>query len=250
MSRKKQKSNSGNSSSVIRWVIGTHSCKEAIFFQENWVQEVVIQEDKFREHSEIEELCKRKSISVKSKGKKFFNAIADGHQGVAVAMTDRPRWDDDSVNKEKSLVVFLDGITDPHNLGAILRTAWLLEVDGLFIPKERRVDLTPVVCKVSCGGAEHVPVESTHFASQLSWFKDQGYWIYGLSEKGRMNLPQAKFPEKTVLIVGAEGKGLRASTEKICDELVQIPQVQGGSSYNASVAFAMCAYECTRSRFL
>lgn len=223
---------------------------EAILSRSDWVHEVVIQDDKFREHAEIENLCKKKSISVKPKGKKFFNAIADGHQGIAVALTERPRFQENSIDQERSLVVFLDGITDPHNLGAILRTAWLLEVDGLFIHKDRRVDLTPVVCKVASGGAEHVPVESTHFASQLSWFKEKGYWIYGLSEAGKMSLPQAKFPEKTVLIIGAEGKGLRSSTEKICDELVQIPQVSGGSSYNASVAFGMCAYECTRSRFL
>lgn len=233
----------------MRWVIGTHSAREAVQARSNWIHEVYIQEDKFRENQDIEELCKSHSIKVQSRGRKFFNNLAEGHQGVAVAVTERPRWDDEKSEQEKSLVVFLDGITDPHNLGAILRTAWLLEVDGLFIPKDRRVDLTPVACKVASGGAEHVPVESVHFGSQLSWFKEQGYWIYGLSESGKMNLPQTNFPEKTVLIVGAEGKGLRSSTEKFCDELVHIPQATSGSSYNASVAFAMSAYECVRDRF-
>ncbi len=190
----------------------------------------------------------KRKFNIKSKGKKFFNNLADGHQGLCIKMSDRPRWDDDWATREDSVVVFLDGITDPHNLGAILRTAWLLDVAAVFIPKNRRVDLTPVVCKVASGGAEHVPVESCHFGSQLQWFKDQGYWVHGLREKGDLLLPQQKPGGKTVLVVGAEGKGIRSSTENFCDQFVSIPQVATGSSFNASVAFALCAYEYTRHR--
>lgn len=233
-----------------RWVIGTHACLEALKVNPQWIDELYVQEDKEREHQQIIGLSKKSRILVKTKGRKFFNALSDGSQGVAVSLTDRPRWDDSIAQKEQSLVVFLDGITDPHNLGAILRTSWLLEVDGLFIPKNRAVDLTPVVSKVASGGAEHIPVESCHFQTQLKWFKDQGYWVYGLSEKGNVLLPQQSPSVKTVLIVGAEGKGLRSSTENFCDQLVKIPQVASGSSYNASVAFAISAYEYSRHRFL
>ena len=207
-------------------------------------------EGKDRELNHLIQLCGKNKIKTKFKGKKFFNGLAEGHQGVAVTMCDRPRWDDASANKENSLVVFLDGITDPHNMGAILRTSWLLQVDGVFIPKNRRVDLTPVVAKVASGGVEHVPVESCHFGSQLQWFKDQGYWVHGLHEKGDILLPQQKPGGKTVLVVGAEGKGMRSSTEGFCDQFVSIPQIQTGSSYNASVAFALCAYEYTRHRYI
>lgn len=237
--------------SSSRWVVGHHAVREALLQNPQWVKELLIMEG--RESSEAHDiisLSKKKGLQVKTKGKKFFNGLAEGHQGVAVAMIDRPHWQDDKASKKHSLVVFLDGITDPHNLGAILRTSWLLDVDGLFIPKNRAVDLTPVVCKVASGGAEHVPVESCHFQSQLQWFKDQGYWVYGLSEKGSVLLTQQKAAEKIVLIVGAEGKGLRGSTENFCDQLVRIPQVETGSSYNASVAFSICAYEYSRYKHL
>ncbi len=230
-----------------RWVIGTHACYEAVKTHPQWISEVSVIDGRQKDHEALIAICEKKRITVKTKGPKFFNAIGEGHQGVAVCLTQRPQWDDSMAEKEKSLVVFLDGITDPHNLGAILRTSWLLSVDGIFIPKNRTVDLTPVVCKVACGGAEHVPVESCHFQTQLTWFKEQGYWVYGLSEKGSVLLPQLKPAQRSVLIVGAEGSGLRSSTENFCDQLVSIPQVESGSSYNASVAFALCAYEFHRT---
>ena len=233
-----------------RIVVGIHSCVEALKFRPQWAQEVCFQEGRERELNHLIQLCEKNKIKFKTKGKKYFNALADGHQGVAVTMTDRPRWDDERAQKDSSLVVFLDGITDPHNLGSILRTSWLLNVDGLFIPKNRAVDLTPVVCKVASGGAEHVPVESCHFGSQLQWFKDQGYWVYGLREGGDVLLPQQNAQGKIVLVVGAEDRGMRSSTENFCDQFVSIPQVESGSSYNASVAFALCAYEYTRNRHL
>lgn len=232
-----------------RHVIGIHSCEEALRVNPQWISEAFFMEGKERDLQSLMDLCQKKKIKAKTKGKRFFNALSEGHQGVALTMNGRPRWDDSATDQEESLVVFLDGITDPHNLGAILRTSWLLGVAGVFIPKNRRVDLTPVVCKVASGGVEHVPVESCHFGSQLQWFKDQGYWVHGLRENGDILLPQQKPGGKTVLIVGAEGKGMRSSTENFCDQFVSIPQVASGSSFNASVAFALCAYEYTRHRF-
>jgi len=239
-----------SSGGAQRLVVGYHSCHEALVTHPNWATEVCIQEGRERELDPLIQICKKKKISFKTKGKKHFNALAEGHQGVCVSLSDRVRWDDEASGKEDSLVVFLDGITDPHNLGAILRTSWLLGVNGIFIPKNRSVDLTPVVCKVASGGAEHVPVESCHFGSQLQWFKDQGYWVHGLKENGDILLPQLKPGGKTVLVVGAEGKGMRSSTENFCDQFVSIPQVETGSSFNASVAFSLCAYEYTRHRHL
>lgn len=242
MSRSKKNNN--------RWVVGQHASLEAIKHNPQWVGEVNFLEGKERDLESLVALAQKNKLTVKWRGKKHFNALAEGHQGVAVSMTDRPRWDDSLTENNESLVVFLDGITDPHNMGAILRTAWLMGVDGIFIPKDRAVDLTPVAAKVASGGAEHVPVESCHFASQLEWFKEKGYWVYALSEKGQVSLPQQKPSEKKVLVVGAEGKGIRKSTESFCDQFVSIPQVESGSSYNASVAFALCAYEYTRHRHL
>ena len=232
-----------------RIVVGLHASREALNVNASWVQDLIIMEGQERELHPLVQLAQNKKIKVKNKGKKYFNALSEGHQGVAVVLNERPRWDDTMAEKDESLVVFLDGITDPHNLGAILRTAWLFNVDGIFIPKNRRVDLTPVVCKVASGGAEHVPVESCHFGSQLTWFKEQNYWVHGLREKGE-SLPRQKTGGKTVLVVGAEGKGMRSSTENFCDQFVSIPQVESGSSFNASVAFSICAYEYTRHRHI
>ncbi|MEM7646184.1 MAG: RNA methyltransferase [Pseudomonadota bacterium] len=237
-------------SQKLRWVIGQHSCMEAVKANSQWVKDIHVQEDRQRENAAFIALCEKEKLKVRPKGRKFFVNLGEGHQGVAVSLTGRPTWGDEKAEKDTSLVVFLDGITDPHNLGAILRTAWLLEADGIFIPKDRRVDLTPVVCKVASGGAEHVSVESCHFQTQLQWFKDQGYWVYGLGEKGAIPLPKQDLSGKVALVVGAEGKGLRSSTEKFCDQLLSIPQVAGGSSYNASVAFSISAYEWARKRFL
>ncbi len=228
----------------LRWVVGHHASREALKTHPQWVVEVAVEDEK--NTSFINNLTKKNKWSVKRKSKKFFNSLARDHQGVAVALNNRPRFQDSVANRKKSLVAFLDGITDPHNLGAILRTSWLLQVDGLFIPKNRSVDLTPAVCKVASGGAEYVPVESCQFQSQLQWFKEKGYWIYGLSEKSKDSLPTRKINPKTVLIVGAEGKGLRKSTEKLCDQLFSLPQVPSETCYNVSVAFALGVYECQR----
>ncbi len=235
----------------LRWVVGLHASREALKAHPCWVVEVVIQEGQdlsLREMSLIDSFAKKKALPVKRRARNFFDSLARDHQGVAVALRDRPRFQDSVTGNKRSLVAFLDGITDPHNLGAILRTAWLLQVDGLFIPKHRRVDLTPVVCKVASGGAEYVPVESCQFQPQLQWFKERGYWIYGLSEKSGHSFPTQRVAPKTVLIVGSEGKGLRRSTEKFCDQLFCLPQGTLEASYNASVAFALAVYECQREQ--
>ena len=231
----------------LRWVVGLHASQEALKIHPQWVREVLVEEG--RNLPSINNLAEKSKLSVKNKGKKFFNSLAQDHQGVAVALNNRPRFQEAVIHQKKSLVAFLDGITDPQNLGAILRTAWLLKVDGLFIPKNRRVDLTPTVCKVASGGAEHIPVESCQFQSQLEWFKKKGYWVYGLSEKSKDSFPAQKLNQKTVLIFGSEGTGLRHSTEKFCDQLLTLPQATPETCYNVSVAFALGVYECQRLNF-
>ena len=227
-----------------RWVVGVHACKEALVHRSSWVKEVVLQEG---QQSFFNELVKEKGFSLKKRAKSFFDSLAQGHQGVAVSLVERPRFQDSTADQQKSLVTFLDGITDPHNLGAILRTAWLLKVDGVFIPKNRRVDLTPVVCKVASGGAEHIPVESCSFPSRLQWFKKKGYWVYGLSEKVPTSVVHRQMAPKAVLVVGSEQRGLRSSTQTFCDQLLSLPKRESSSSYNASVAFALGVYECLRT---
>lgn len=231
----------------LRWVVGIHSVMEALSVNPGWVEEVYVQEDKSQQLSEVVQLAQKKSLKVKERKRPFFADLSEGHQGVAVSLNQRPRWD--GTLKETSIVAFLDEITDPHNLGAILRTAWLMNVEVLFIPKNRAAGLTPTTCKVASGGAEHVPIEEVHFTSQAEELKKQGYWIFGLSEKGEQVLPQMDLPGKMALVLGAEGSGLRSSTQKMCDELVRVPQSSAKASYNASVAFSLATYEFFRKQF-
>ncbi|MFN7727591.1 MAG: 23S rRNA (guanosine(2251)-2'-O)-methyltransferase RlmB [Bdellovibrio sp.] len=172
------------------------------------------------------------------------------HQGAILTVSSRPEIDWTEIERAReATVLVLDGIEDPHNLGAILRTSWLMGVKGLLIPQDRAVGLTPTVHKVACGGAEHVPVEeTTNFAGHLENLKKQGYWVFGLSHKGKRSLFDQKIPAKVVWCIGAEDKGLRTTTERLCDELVSIPQVSAAASYNASVATAIALTETLRQR--
>ena len=231
----------------LRWIVGWHGVVHALKAHPSWVQGVFLEKGKKPQYDEVQKLSQKHSIVLKEKEREFFNNLGSGHQGVAVSVEGRPRWKKEKTEKKTSLVVFLDGLTDPQNLGAILRTSWLLGVHGIFIPRERSVHLTPAVCKIASGGAEYVPIESIHFGSQLEWFKNQGYWIYGLCQGGEKSLPLADFSAKTVLVVGGESNGLRSSTKKCCDQLVQIPQVFEKASYNASSSFAMGGYEWRRA---
>jgi len=229
-----------------RWVIGQHAVEEALRTHPNWVKEFILFEGKSKELDQWTPLLSQARVKAQLRGKKFFHEFGEGHQGVAVSMTARPEFDESVLDHESCLLVFLDGLTDPHNLGAVLRTSWLLGAKALFIPKNRSVDLTPVVAKVASGGAEHVPIEPCHFVSQLEWLKEKGFWVYGLSEKATESLPEVRFAAKSVLVLGAEDKGVRSSTSPLCDLFISVPQVSSGPSFNASVAFAMCAYEWAR----
>jgi len=169
-------------------------------------------------------------------------------QGAAVFVDGAPELDIGGLEKnEKSILLILDGIEDPHNLGAIVRTSWLVGVDGVFIPEDRAVGLTPTVHKVACGGVEHVPVMGvTNFSNYSEELKKQGYWLYGLSPRGKKSIFELELPEKVVWVVGSEDKGMRVTTERLCDELAFIPQASSSASYNASVATAMALAETLR----
>ncbi|HEX4922575.1 MAG TPA: RNA methyltransferase [Bdellovibrionales bacterium] len=155
----------------------------------------------------------------------------------------RDRWDSD----EKQMLMALDGIEDPQNLGAILRTAWLLGVSGVFLPKGRASPLTAAACKAASGGAEHVPVEiHSNVAVPLKILKDKGFWVFGLSQHGTQSLWKTKIPDKLVWIVGGEASGLRSPSSKLCDELISLPQADADASFNASVAAALAIAETRR----
>jgi 23S rRNA (guanosine2251-2'-O)-methyltransferase len=152
---------------------------------------------------------------------------------------------------EKPLLLVLDGVTDPHNLGACLRTADAMGVHGVIVPKDRSVGLTPTVAKVASGAAESVPlIVVTNLARAMEQLKEAGVWLLGAAEEGEQSLFEARLKGAVAWVMGAEGQGLRRLTRERCDALVRIPMFGHVESLNVSVAAALCLFETRRQREL
>jgi len=228
-----------------RWIVGTHACQEALKSHPEKIREVCFQDLQDAKKPAWEALLKKVRVKPAQKGASFFKELSEfGHQSVAVATDHHPEWKE--IGEGSSTVLFLDGIEDTHNLGAVLRTSWLMEVDGIYLPEKNSVKMSPAVCKVASGGAEHVPVEETHFLSEMKRLKEAGYWIYGFSDKASQSLYNVKFSPKTVFVFGSEEKGVRVPVLNECDEILSIPQASVGASYNVSVAVGIGLAELKR----
>ena len=147
------------------------------------------------------------------------------------------------------LLLVLDGVQDPHNLGACLRTADAAGVQAVIVPRDRAAGVTPVVRKVACGAAETVPVFTvTNLARSLRALKEAGVWIYGASDDADRTLYDADLRGPLALVLGGEGKGLRRLTRELCDYLVAIPMAGRVESLNVSVAAGVLLFEARRQR--
>ncbi len=152
-------------------------------------------------------------------------------------------------NHQGSLYLVLDGVQDPHNLGACLRTADATGVDAVIIPKDRSAGMTATVRKVAAGGAETVPLlEVTNISRCLKEMKKAGVWIYGTSGEAMAGLYEFDYKSPVALVMGAEGGGLRRLTAEQCDHLIKLPMQGTVESLNVSVATGVCLYEILRSR--
>jgi 23S rRNA (guanosine2251-2'-O)-methyltransferase len=186
-----------------------------------------------------------------------LNQITNGgnHQGVAVQVAPYSYLDlDELITKAKEtsdspVIIIADGITDPHNLGAIIRTAEALGMQGLVIPQRRAVGVTSTVRKVAAGALENFSVARVvNLSRALEDLKEAGFWIYGTASEGNTSLHTVKFEGAIGLVVGAEGEGLSMLTQRNCDFLVSIPLKGKTPSLNASVATAIALYEVYRQR--
>lgn len=147
------------------------------------------------------------------------------------------------------LLLALDGIEDPHNLGAILRTSAAAGVDGVLLPRRRAVGLTGAVAKASAGAVERIPVAQVpNVASALQVLKENGLWTVGLGPDFPRAFTDVNYRPPTVLVIGGEARGLRPIVQRACDHLVRIPMAPGSESLNASVAAALVLYEAFRQR--
>jgi len=176
------------------------------------------------------------------------------HQGVAAEITPLPPWSEDGLldalqSAQAPLLLALDGVQDPHNLGACLRTADACGALAVIVPRDRAAQLTPAVRKVAAGAAETTPVVVvTNLVRTLKLLKEAGLWIVGADAAAEKAARQVDLRGPVVLVLGAEGTGLRQLTRQNCDFLVHLPQRGTVESLNVSVAAAMLLYEALRQR--
>jgi 23S rRNA (guanosine2251-2'-O)-methyltransferase len=194
-------------------------------------------------------------VAVKSLTRAELDRMAgnNGHQGV-VAVTSAKQYielDDVVAAKrgEHSLLVVLDGIEDPHNLGAILRTADAAGADGVVIPERRAAGVTPTVTKASAGASEHLPIAKvTNIARTVDELKEKNIWVVGLDERGTQNYDSLDYNMDCAIVLGGEGKGVHDLVARKCDYLVSIPMLGKVPSLNVSVAAGVMLYEIVRQR--
>lgn len=172
------------------------------------------------------------------------------HQGVVAEVDPYPYAHADALLEgESPLVVVLDEVQDPHNLGAVVRAAEVAGATGVVIPERRAASVTAAVCKASAGAVEHLPVARvTNLADWLARAKEQDAWIYGAAASARKEYTEVDWTGPAVLVMGSEGKGLRPRVSSTCDELISVPVRGKVASLNVSVAAAAILFEAARQR--
>jgi 23S rRNA (guanosine2251-2'-O)-methyltransferase len=175
---------------------------------------------------------------------------SDAHQGVCALVDPYPYADaDELLAAEQPLLVALDEVTDPQNLGAIARTAEAVGATGVILPERRSAEVTPAVCKASAGAVEHLPVARVrNLADFLKQAKDTGAWVYGAAAGARTRYDQPDYSGAVVLVLGAEGKGLRPRVASMCDDLVSLPLQGRVESLNVSATAAVVLYRILQYR--
>jgi 23S rRNA (guanosine2251-2'-O)-methyltransferase len=200
---------------------------------------------------QIVELARRASVPVRFEERAGLDRVAGSpaHQGVVALGASQRYAELEEVAPAAQLLVILDGVEDPHNLGAIVRTAHAAGAGGIVIPERRAVGLTDVVAKAAAGALEYLPVvRAVNINRSLEELKELGYWIYGLDERGTQDYDRAEYHAPTALVFGGEGKGLHELVRKHCDVLVRIPLEGHIPSLNVSVAAGIVLFEHKRRR--
>lgn len=207
--------------------------------------------------AEIATLAKERGIVVQYVERAKIESLAGGHrhQGVLAYVAPVPYAELDDILKaaeekgEAPFLVLLDELEDPHNLGALLRTADATGVHGILIPKRRSVSLNATVAKTSAGAVEYVPVARIgNIAQTLKKLKEKGFWVAGADMDGEKAYYEADLTGPLVLVVGSEGRGMSRLTKEACDFIVSMPMVGRINSLNASVAGSILMYESMRQR--
>ncbi len=239
------------------WIVGLHAVQHLIQTDFSRILTLFVDDERHDARvGQLVNLAEEQSLSIQRVNRKTLDKLTDNatHQGVAarckVAQAIQENWLYETLQTvENPLILILDGVQDPHNLGACLRSADAAGVLAVIIPQDRAVGLTPTVRKIASGAAETVPlVQVTNLARCLRNLQEHGVQLVGLAGEAQKSLYETNLRGKMALILGAEEKGLRRLTREHCDLLVKIPMLGKVESLNVSVAAGICLFEAVRQR--
>ena len=245
-------------SSSDHWIVGINPVEGALSNDAERVRELLVEQG--QRNARVQALAERAQalkIPVLQRPREQLDKLAGEarHQGVAARYeapplageADLPQLLEQAGNE--ALVLVLDGVTDPHNLGACLRSAAAAKVTAVVVPKDRAVGLTPVVRRASAGGADRVPlIAATNLARTLRVLKDAGVWITGLDGETDQSIYAIDLKGPVALVLGSEGEGMRRLTRETCDFVAKIPMPGMMESLNVSVATGVVLFEALRQR--
>jgi 23S rRNA (guanosine2251-2'-O)-methyltransferase len=220
-------------------LIGVHPIAEALRAKRPLERILVARGAGGHRLQEIIDLARGTGTPVRFEDRGALDRLAGvkSHQGVVALGAEKKYAELEGIAPAAELLVVLDGVEDPHNLGAIIRTAHAAGAGAVIIAERRAAGLTETVAKAAAGALEHLPVvRAVNINQTLRSLKDEGYFVYGLDEKGDQTFDSVDWPERTVIVMGAEGKGLHDLVKKNCDALVRIPMAGKIASLNVSVA--------------
>ena len=240
------------------YVYGLHAVTALLANQHRPTKKLYINQERTDNRFEgLLSLAAAKAIPVELLAAQKMNKLFPGfsHQGIVATAGSLPDYNEADLPalvakcQKPCLLLILDGVTDPHNLGACLRSADACGVDFVLIPKDKNASITPIVSKVASGAAESVPlVRVTNLVRAMEFLKKEGVWIYGAAAEASETIYTIDFQSSVALVMGAEGEGLRRLTREHCDGLFALQMLGSVESLNVSVATGVCLYEAVRQR--
>ncbi|TCS42984.1 23S rRNA (guanosine(2251)-2'-O)-methyltransferase RlmB [Reinekea marinisedimentorum] len=245
------------------WVFGLHAAHSALETNPDRIREVILLKGRQDNRmNKLLDLVREQGVKFRLVDRDSFERILQKqqlndarHQGVLLQTMAAPVLKENDLEamldklEEPPLLLVLDGVTDPHNIGACLRSCDAAGAHGLIVPKDKSATLTPTAVNIASGAADTVPFFAvTNLTRTLESLKERGIWVYGTAGEASTPIYQNKLTGPIALVMGAEGKGLRRLTRETCDVLINIPMAGQVSSLNVSVAAGVCLFEVVRQR--
>jgi 23S rRNA (guanosine2251-2'-O)-methyltransferase len=238
---------------------GIHAVKEALEARRPIDRIAIAKGRQDTRVEEIVQLARKQGVPVRFEDRGQIDRLANSkdHQGVVALAAARAAADLEDIlanangagHGQSGLIVLLDGVEDPHNLGAIIRTALAAGAHGVVIPERRAAGLTDTVARASAGALAHLPVAKvTNLVRTMEELKKAGYWLVGLDERGDKNYTEVDYTSPVGIVLGSEGQGLHELTRKRCDFVVSLPTTGPVKSLNVSVAAGVVLFEALRQR--